>query len=453
MSDTEAPIKGQVLTEKLYESILVALDKKPAKVAKLIEPLHPADIADLMERMQPNLRDRLASFIPHDHLGEVLSELSDGVQEHILQGMEAAEVVEAVADLETDDIADIVQHLDEGQAEETIDLLDRENQKLLKYDADTAGGLMQLELVSVRENASVSEFIEKMRAAKEDEVPHYIGTVFVVDNRQKLIGVASLSHIIKSAPHKKIKSIMRKEPVTIKPSLPQEEVATIFEKYDIHSCAVVNQQGVLLGRITIHDVLDVIIEEQDKDVMRAAGLSETDDLFSPVSQTTRRRFPWLVLNLFTAVLASMVIAMFEGDIQQLVALAVLMPIVASMGGNAGTQTLTVTVRGLATKQITMKNAFYLLRKELLVGGFTGLFLGALLAVMTVVAYGNWQLAQVILAATFINHVLAALAGHYVPIFLQKMGKDPAISSGVLVTTVTDVCGFFVFLGLASLILM
>jgi magnesium transporter len=450
--ETQNPRPYTELTEKRYEDILTALEEKPQRLRGLLAPLHPADIADLLERLPQRRRESLVLHIPSNIIGDVLAELEEGAQEHLLSILTPEAVAQAVAELESDDTVDIVQHLEESQAEEAAERLDKKEKRLLKYDPDSAGGLMQLELLTALPEQKVGDVLRYLRR-EADALPDNPGTVFIINDKRKLLGTVSLARLVQCPLNVKLSDVMREKPVSIPADMPSTDIANLFEKYDIHNCAVVNRRGQLLGRVTIDDVLDVVLEQHEREMKRAAGLNEKDDLFAPIWSTTSKRLPWLIINLGTAILASLVIALFQDQIQRLVALAVLMPIVASMGGNAGTQTLTVTVRGLATGQITMKNALLLLAKELLVGSLNGTALALLLAAGVVFIYDDWMLALIIAAATIINHVFAAIAGHLIPLTLKKMKHDPAISSGVLVTTVTDVGGFFVFLSLAALFLL
>ena len=445
----------QHLTDEAYRAVLSALKETPdfLDLKPLVDPLHPADVADLLERLPPTQREKVLPFVSQEVLGDVLAEATDGVQENLLEALPNEDVAEALAELESDDVVDIVQHMSDDDAAETRELIkDIHEEKLETYEPETAGGLMQVELLTMPPSTTVAQVIAHMQD-QGDDLPENLSTVFVVGPRKRLIGAIGFSRLLRFGPKTKLEKIMRTDPVSVAPDTSQKDVAKLFEKYDLFNVPVVASNGTLLGRITVDDIIDVMLEEHEKETLHMAGVKEGEDLFAPVLTTTQQRLPWLIVNLFTAILASLVIALFEGEIQQLVALAILMPIVASMGGNAGTQTLTVTVRGLATGHITLQNALYLMGKEVMVGGLNGLLLGLVLAVGTWLFYGNMALAGVILAATVLNHLFAALAGHFVPVLLERAGKDPALSSGVLVTTVTDVGGFFVFLGLAAIVLL
>ncbi len=444
---------GVSLTDELYQDILAELkDGDAVKLSKYIKNLHPSDVADLLERLAPKERQTVFACLPPEKHPEVIVELSTGVQESILAQLPTQDVVSAIELMESDDVADVVQHLNENSAEEVLESITDEEQELLTWPENSAGGLMQLEYLSLPKSWTVEKVYNHFRE-KGEKIPEKIRNIFVINKAGKLLGVISLGRLMYQPLDVTLDKVMRKDPVTILPETPVAEVVSIFEKYDLQSCAVVNEDKIMLGRITIDDVLDAVLADNDKYLMRSAGLDEGEDLFAPVVQTTRQRFPWLMVNLFTAISASFVIAMFTDEIEKVVALAVLMPIVASMGGNAGSQTLTVTVRGLAMKQITMQNAYTLLKKELLVGGFNGLLLSLIVALGTVIVYGDPTLGAIICGATIVNHIFAAIAGNLIPLIIEKSGGDPAISSGVLVTTVTDIGGFFTFLGLASLFLL
>lgn len=443
---------GAGLTEDKYHDILDAIASGSLLLPNILIDLHPADAADLLERLP--LEQRRVAFhnLPENIVADTLAELSEGVQSHLLQHVDDDDLGDVLEELDSDDAADIVQHLDEDRIPEAVKQLEKEEKQLVKYGKDIAGGLMDLDFAVQLQSRTVEQTFKYLRE-NGDELPKSVTSIFVVDKDDKLVGKVSLSRLVRAAPSARLVKIMRENPIKVYADTPSEDVARLFEKYDMHSCPVVNKRNKIIGRITVDDILDVMVEDIAQDFMHQAGLDERDDLFAPVQETTRARFPWLLVNLFTAILASAVISLFEAEIEQLVALAVLMPIVASMGGNAASQTLTVTVRGLATQKITFKNAFSLLRKEVMVGGFNGILLAALVALGTIAFYGNIMLGVVIFAATVVNHIFAAFAGHLIPLVLEKYKKDPAISSGVLVTTVTDVGGFFVFLGLAALFLL
>jgi magnesium transporter len=449
------------LTEKTYTDILHALAAKPQHLTALLADLHPADIANLLERLPRNTREPVLAAIPHEHLGDVIAELEEGVQQHVLSVLAPEEIRHAIADLDSDDAADVAQLIEE-MGEESLGvegaprdgslLSDHQSKRLLEYDYDTAGGLMQVEVVTALPTRTVAEMMDYLRTNR-DILPDNPGSIFVVNEHRKLLGTISQSRLLKGEPKALLVDIMRRDPLNIDPEAPDTEVVKIFEKYDINNLAVVNKKGQLLGRINVHDVLDVVMTESARSQARAAGVDETEDLFAPATETTRHRLPWLGINLLTAVAAAAVIALFETSIAQLTTLAILMPIVASMGGNATTQTQTVIIRGLALGQITKQNAWALLKKEATSGGFIGTILALVMAMAVGLIYQNYKLALVIAAATVANHLIAAAAGWATPLVLKRYKYDPAIATGVITTTFTDVGGFFVFLGLATLVLL
>lgn len=446
---------GAPLTDELYQEIVAELKNGDAiNLEKLIYPLHASDTADLLERLAPDERQIIFSCLHVDKHPEVLVELSVGVQESMLAQLPTEDVAHALEQMESDDAVDIVQHLDSEKTstEEILESITEEEQELLTWPEDCAGGLMQVEYLSLPKSWTVEKAYEYLRTESEN-FPKKVRNIFITNRKGILQGAISISRLIHQDAGKVLGDIMRSDITTLLPETGVDEIVLTFKKYDLQSCAVVNEDGLMLGRITADDVLDAVLADRDKAMMRSAGLEEGEDLFAPVIQTTRRRFPWLLVNLFTAISASLVIGIFSDEIEKLVALAVLMPIVASMGGNAGSQTLTVTIRGLAMKQITFQNMFRLLKKELLVGGFNGILLSIFVAIGTVMVYGDWRLGAIICGATVANHIFAAIAGNVIPLVIEKTGGDPAISAGVLVTTVTDIGGFFVFLWLASIFLL
>ena len=445
------------LTEDAYLAVLKALQHEPRTLGRLLADIHPADVADLLERLPRNERATILSHIPYEHLGDVIAELEEGVQSHVLGLLRPEEVRHAIAELESDDAADMAQRVEDisdasgPDAEDLID--DRQNRHLLEYDAETAGGMMQLEVMTALPHQTAGDVLMYLRDNAE-ETPNNPGTIFVVNERRKLLGTVSLHRLVKAPLAANMEAIMRREPLTVTPNVSGEEIIQIFEKYDIHNLAVVSEmRHELLGRITIDDVLDAVQANAAYVQAAAAGVDESEDLFAPASETTRHRLPWLGVNLLTAIMAAAVIALFETSIAQLTTLAVLMPIVASMGGNATTQTQTVIIRGMALGQITKQNALQLLKKEFLAGGYVGSILALVMAVGVGLLYQNWMLAVVIALATVANHLIAAAAGWFTPLLLKRFKYDPAISTGVITTTFTDVGGFFVFLGLATLLLL
>ncbi len=444
------------LTDDAYIEILVALDAAPEKLESLLANVYPADISDLIERLPRDHRETILKNIPQEHLAEVVSHLEEGAKEHVLQFLNAEQLATVLTEMESDDAADLAQMIEDISDDEDADaedfLQDHQQKHLLEFEPDTAGGLMQLEVAVALPTDTAKQTLDFIRE-KQNELPENPGTIFVVNKTRKLLGTVSLNRLVKAPLAARLEDVMRREPLTLQPEATADEVIKVFEKYDIHNLAVVNKRGQLLGRITIDDVLDTVMDEAAYRQSAAAGVDSDEDLFAPAITTARSRLPWLVVNLFTAVLAAAVISMFEDSIAKLTTLAVLMPIVASMGGNATTQTQTVIIRGLATGHITRQNAWALFKKEFAAGGFNGTILALLMALGAWALYGSPMLALVIALATLANHGIAAFAGWATPLVLKRYKYDPAISTGVITTTFTDVGGFFVFLSLATLLLL
>jgi magnesium transporter len=417
--------------------------------------LHPADVAGIMESVPPEQREAVWAEVDPEIMGEILLEVADGVRDDLLRKMDGQAVVRAVHNLDTDDIADILPDLPDELVAEILFAMDRQDRerldRVLSYAEDTAGGLMDVDTVTVRSSITIEVVLRYLR--RRGELPENTNHLFVVNRNDQLIGTLLLRNLVSAETNRRVFEIMNKDPVKFTALTPDTKVAEAFERYNLISAPVVDDDGRLLGRITIDDVVDVIREQADHSVMARAGLSEEQDIFAPVARTARNRAVWLGVNLLTAIMASLVIGQFENTIGQLVALAVLMPIVASMGGNAGTQTLTIVIRGVAMGTITSANARQVLKKELLVGGLNGVIWAIVLALVTLFWFGDYFLGLIIAVAMVINLVVSALAGVVLPLALRKLGFDPALASGVALTTVTDVIGFLSFLGLAAIFLV
>lgn len=443
------------LTDKLYLEVLDAMSRAPRQAAVLLAPMHPADIANLLERLPRDRRAAVLPLLPEDKVGNVISELEPGVKEHVLHLLRPEEVREALEELPSDDAADVARTVEEIQPRldgETL-LADHQQKRLMHYDPDTAGGLMQLEVVTAHKGQTVEETLRYIRE-NSDEIPMQPGTIFVVSGQhRKLLGTVSISRLIQVPLEAKLSDVMRPDPLSVKPTQPKADVVSMFEKYDMHNLAVVNKKGQLLGRIAIDDVLDVVLADAADTQARSVGLDAEEDLFAPVLTTTKHRLWWLIINLGTAIMAAAVIALFQDSIAKFTLLAVLMPIVASMGGNATTQTQTVIIRGMALGQVTSQNRVTLLVRELLANMNVSMVLAAMLGIGVSLLYGQPKLALVIALATIANHVIAAVGGWITPLVLKKFGYDPAIASTVITTTFTDVGGFFSFLGLATWLLL
>ncbi len=428
---------------------------RAGRVRDLIQPLHYADVADLLERLSPDERTALLDVIADDFDADVLSELDDTVRDEIIDHMGPDDLATAVAGLESDDAFHIIEELDGEERRRVLDAIPGAERALIEeglaYPDDSAGRLMQRELVSVPAYWTVGRTIDFMRADSES-LPEVFYDIFVVDPRHRPVGSIPLSRLLRTKRPIGVTDIMETEMKLIPVATDQEDVAFLFRQRDLVSAPVVDEGGRLVGAITVDDVVDVIHEEHEEDIMHLGGVP-VDDLYSAAVDTMRSRFPWLLVNLATAILASATIGLFEATIEQMVALAVLMPIVASMGGNAGTQTMTVAVRALATKELTSTNALRVIGKELIVGGFNGILFAVITGLVAWLWFADPTLAVVLAMAMIVNMVVAGLAGTTIPIVLERAGKDPAIASGVFLTTMTDVIGFFTFLGLAAWLLL
>ncbi|MDQ6950591.1 MAG: magnesium transporter [Mariprofundales bacterium] len=437
---------------------LTLAEREPERMCARFAAMHSADAAELLLDCT-DLQQRLTLFylIPDELQGDVLLDLPEGMQEDLLAQLHAEDIGDVVEHLDSDDATDILQAIDRKIADEVMEHLEPDEQReikpLLTHDEESAGGLMQSELFKVRADWNVERVLRVLRRwGQEIEHLHFI---YVVDDEDRLIGIVSLHELLFLEPDQQMDAVARRKFISTTPDQDQEEVARLFDKYALMAIPVLDENGVLVGRITADDIIDVVREEATEDMFHLAALSDQDDLAESVPITAWRRGVWLLVNLGTALLASSVIAQFEHTIATIVALAVLMPIVASMGGIAGTQTLTVIVRGIALGRITFDNAKKVLLKELRVSCFTGVIFALVTGGVSSLwfpQYG-WLLGLVIALAMLINLLAAGLAGALIPLSLQRLHIDPALASGTILTTVTDVVGFFAFLGLASLILL
>ncbi len=426
----------------------------PPRLRSLVNPLHVADQADLLERLSRDEQRTLVDALRETFDAEVLTYCNETVRNEIVDQLSTDDLAAAVAELETDDAVTLIEDLDEDEQREVLEAVpakDRlEVQEGLQYPDDSAGRLMQHELVAVAAFWTVGQTIDTMRETAD--LPDTFYEIFVVDPKHRPVGTVSLSRLLRNKRPVRVGDIMETDLKTIPAEMDQEEVAYVFDQYDLVSAPVVNAEDRLIGVVTVDDVVDVIQEEAEEDIMRLGGVVETD-LYRAAFRTARGRATWLLVNLGTAILASVVIYQFDATIEQIVALAVLMPIVASMGGNAGTQTMTVAVRALATRELTASNALRIFGKEVLVGGFNGLVFAALIGLIAALWYDDIPLGGVIAAAMVVNMLVAGVSGMIIPLALARLKIDPATAAGVLLTTVTDVVGFFAFLGLAALFLL
>lgn len=426
-----------------------------AAIADAFADAHPADIADTLESLTPDARPGLWEHVPEESKGNVLSELSEGVFKDFATDIDKQQLIDSIKQLDVDDIADLVPDLPEEILGDVLFSIDAETRsglgEVLSYPEDSAGGLMSLDATIVRDNATLDVVLRLLRL--KSELPSQTDAIYLVDRQNHLTGIVPIDRLITSPIDDQAINHVTENPVTFDSLANEETIAKAFADYNLVSAPVVDENNKLLGRITIDDVVDVIREQAEHDFMAAAGLQDEADIFAPVVKTSRNRAVWLGVNLLTALLGSWVIGQFEGSIQELVALAVLMPIVASMGGNAGTQTLTVVIRGMSTGTISPGNIDNVLKKEALVGVLNGALWAFAIALIASFWYQNFHLGLVIAAAMIANLIMAALAGVLIPWFLGKVNIDPALAGGVALTTVTDVVGYFAVLGLATLLLL
>ncbi len=425
------------------------------QVHRLVNSLHPAEVASLLESLPPAQREVVWELVDPELEGDVLVELNEEVRGDLIREMETDELVAATEGLEVDDLADLLADLPEAVNQRVLRSMDSQDRDrltaVLAYDADTAGGLMNTDTVSVRPDVTLETVLRYLRM--RGEIPEKTDSLFVVNRHDRYLGIVDLARLLTEDPERTVGEVMNTDAEPIAPETPANRVASLFQDRDLLSAPVVAPDGRLLGRITVDDVVDVIRDEAEHSVMSMAGLDEEADMFAGVVPSARRRGVWLGINLATAFLAAWVVGLFETTIQNIVALAVLMPIVASMGGVAATQTLTLIVRGLALGQVERTNARWLMTKEIAVALLNGLAWATVVAIVALLWFRDWRIAGVIFAAMVVNLVAAALAGVTVPLVLKRIGVDPAVAGGVIVTTVTDVVGFASLLGLGTLVLV
>ena len=424
------------------------------KIDQLLHELHPAEISHVIETLSQKEREMVWQHIPAEYEGEVLINLNETIRSHFINTMEPSALLAATESLETDDLADILSEIPHAVSQELLLSMEQQERDRLKsvlsYAKDTAGGLMDLNTVVIRADTTLEVVLRYLRF--KNELPEGTDTLYVVNRDNQYLGLLSLSTLLTSDPNLLVADTMDAGIEAISAETPVRDVVNIFEHRDLITAPVIDDDGKLLGRITIDDVVDEIRDEAEHSVMSMAGLNEEDDMFAPALVSTKRRGIWLGVNLLTALLASIVIGQFEVTIEKLVALAILMPIVASMGGIAGSQTLTLVIRGMALGRIGKANAKRILRKELWVGIFNGFIWATIIAAVAGLWFDSLQLSYIIAAAIIINLFVAALAGASIPLILNRFGIDPALAGTVILTTVTDVIGFFAFLGLATLFL-
>lgn len=444
------------LTPKFVGQIVRALDRGDVdQVRSLVMPLRPADQAELLELVRSDELRALVQALGSDLEPDVLSELEEAVRDDVIELMAPEDIAAAVQEMDSDDAVYILEDMPADEQREVLDQMPAQDraaiERSLEYPEDSAGRIMQRDLVAVPPFWDVGQTIDYLREAQE--LPDDFYEIFVVDPSYRPIGTVPLSRIMRSKRPVAIEDVMDVEQTLVRVDIDQEDVARQFEKYDLISAAVVDENDRLVGVITVDDVVEVIADEASEDIRRLGGIVSEESVSDTVVETTRNRFSWLFVNLLTAILASVVIAMFEGTIQSMVALAVLMPIVASMGGNAGTQTMTVAVRALATRDLVPINTSRIITREIIVGFLNGLVFAVLMGGAGALWFKDPLLGSVLAGAMVINMIVAGLAGILVPLGLDRFGIDPAVASSVFVTTVTDVVGFFAFLGLAAVVLL
>jgi len=442
----------QNTTQQRLETLNTALHSGTAEqVRHLLAGLHPAEIGDLLESLPHGPREILWELVNADDQGEALVAVNEEVRAGLIEGMETSKLVAIAGGLDTDDLADVLQDMPGAVIHELLRSMDKQNrhrlEAVLSFPEDSAGGLMDLDIVTVRGNVSLDVVLRYLRL--RGEIPDLTDSLMVVDRFDHYQGVLPLATLLTSDPDSAVSAVMDHDVEGIQATMQDADVARLFEDRDLVSAPVIDENGKLLGRITIDDVVDVIRDEADRSLMSMAGLDEDDDIFAPATTSARRRAVWLGINLGTAFLASWVIGLYETTLQQVVALAVLMPIVASMGGIAGSQTLTIMIRGLALGQVGPANARTLIIKEVLVSIMNGLMWAIVVALVASVWFQDIKIGAIIAAALIINLICAAVAGFSIPLALKQVGIDPALAGTVLLTTVTDVVGFMAFLGLGT----
>ncbi|TZG24742.1 magnesium transporter [Sphingomonas montanisoli] len=417
----------------------------------LVRPLHPADVADLFELAPQDMRRPIAKALAELLDGDVLAEMNEWVRDELIDALQPHEVAEIATQLDTDDAVAIIEELEEEEQRAVLRAMEPDDraaiEEALSYPEESAGRLMQRDLIAVPEHWTVGDVLDYLR--RNEDLTTDFWEIFVVDHFHHPVGTCKLSWVMRTPRSIAIADVMQREQTLIPADMDQEEVALRFQKYALISAAVTDPAGRLVGMITVDDVVHIIQEEAGEDILKLSGAGD-GDINEPILQTVKVRLSWLVVNLGTAILAASVVGLFQGTISRLVVLAVLMPIVSGMGGNAGTQTMAVAVRALALNQLTSSNTQRMILRELKIALTNGLCLGLLIGLAVTILYGNPQLGLVICLAMLINNITAGLVGILVPVTLDTVGADPAVSSAVFVTTATDVMGFFSFLGLAAL---
>lgn len=448
----EVPDHTQENLDKLRERLASG---RMRSAQTLVNSLHPAELARLLESLPRKNRALLWEIVDPDIEGDVLVEVSDEVRDGLIEGMQTAELVAAAEGMEVDDLADLLVDLPETVTREVLSSLDKQDQErvqqVLAYDEDSAGGLMNVDILTVRPDVTLEVVSRYLRAV--GEIPDGTDSIFVVSRDNSYIGSLFLSRLLTGDPDEMVANIMSTEVAPIPADTPSAQVVWEFENRDLLSAPVIDDDFRVLGRITVDDVVDVIRDEAEHSLMGAVGLDEEDDMFAPVVKSAGRRALWLGINLCTAFLAAAVVDQFQTTLDKIVLLAVLMPVVPSMGGVAGTQSLTIITRAIALGQINRDNASGILRKELMVGLLNGVGWALIVSLFTFLWFEEWRIGGIIGAAMVINMFIAALAGFSIPLILKKLNIDPALGGGVVLTTVTDVIGYAAFLGLGAAFLL
>ena len=425
------------------------------KLKKLLDDLHPADIADILESLPIEQRSIIWELVRSENDGDILVEVSDAVRQTLIADMDSSEILAAAEQLDTDEIADIAPDLPENVFQDLLDSLDAQNRErlesILSYPEDTVGSLMDHEVITVRDDISLEVALRYLR--KLGSLPNHTDKLFVVDRSGSLKGILPLKKIVVNEAELKIKDVMVDDIVTFDPNDTADDAADAFERYDLVTAPVIDENKKIIGRLSVDAVVDHIREAAEYEKLSMAGLKEDEDIFSSIWKSVKNRWAWLAINLITAIIASRVIGVFEGSIEKVVALAALMPIVAGIGGNSGNQTITMIVRGLALGVINNSNLQRLLYKEIGVAFLNGILWGGVLGIFAYMLYNNAMLGLVMMAAMLLNLLLSALMGVLIPMIMTRFGKDPALGSSVLITAMTDSGGFFIFLGLATLVLL
>lgn len=448
---------SEQLTEQLRQDITTALDLSDRKgIASILDEIDVAQIADVLESIPSSQRDLIWPLILEENLGPVLLETGDEIRQQKLDQLESQDIAKIIDTLpDVDDQADLILTLPPEKLVSVLYILDRQKREklesLLSYPEDTAGGLMDLDQITIRADVSLDVVLRYLRI--RGEIPNHTDQLFVTDRYDNYKGALPLKDLLTSETDSMVKDIMNIEVLPLNATMEDDEVARLFEDNDLISAPVVDEQGKLVGRITVDDVVDVIREEGDSSMLSMAGLHEDEDLFSPIWSSTRRRAIWLGFNLLTAFLAAAVIGLFEATLDKIVALAILLTIVPSMGGIAGSQTLTLVIRGLALGQLGSSNFNSLVKKEITVGFLNGLLWALVVAAFTIIWFQDFQIAAIIAAALTINLIAGAFAGAVIPVILKRMGIDPALAGSVVLTTFTDVIGVLAFLGMATIFLL